>query len=159
MDRGITEGTKGSQIPVGARIIAVADRYDELTSHRPDGPAMHDRQAIDVLRSEIGTVFWEEAFRALEVLVTGSGSLEPQKATRRHWPQGLTNREVEILRLAAHGSTRKQIGDNLFISESTVRSHLEHIYNKIAAPPGSPPPCSPWRTDYCGSSIASVSTR
>ena len=129
--QGYHRGTKGSQIPVGARIIAVADRYDELTSHRPDGPAMHDRQAIDVLRSEIGTVFWEEAFRALEVLVTGSGSLEPQKATRRHWPQGLTNREVEILRLAAHGSTRKQIGDNLFISESTVRSHLEHIYNKI----------------------------
>ena len=50
---------------------------------------------------------------------------------RQRWPSGLSGREVEVLRLAAKGLTRKQMADALFVSPSTVRSHLEHIYAKI----------------------------
>ena len=53
------------------------------------------------------------------------------KASHPQWPAGLTDREVEVLRLAAKGLNRRQIGGLLFITEGTVRSHLEHIYGKI----------------------------
>jgi DNA-binding CsgD family transcriptional regulator len=36
-----------------------------------------------------------------------------------------------VLRLAAKGLSPRQIGDRLIITEGTVRSHLEHIYDKI----------------------------
>jgi DNA-binding NarL/FixJ family response regulator len=44
---------------------------------------------------------------------------------------GLTRREVEILHLATQGKTNKEIAADLYISPLTVRTHLEHIYQKL----------------------------
>ncbi|MBM0125431.1 LuxR C-terminal-related transcriptional regulator [Pimelobacter simplex] len=46
-------------------------------------------------------------------------------------PDGLTAREVEVLRLVAQGSTNLQIARNLFLSEKTVARHLSNIFGKI----------------------------
>jgi len=43
----------------------------------------------------------------------------------------LTNKEVKILKLVASGSTNKEIATRLFISEKTVKNHLNHIYRKL----------------------------
>ena len=43
----------------------------------------------------------------------------------------LTEREVEVLRLASQGMTRRGIAGALCLSEATVRHHMEHIYEKI----------------------------
>ena len=43
----------------------------------------------------------------------------------------LTSREQEILALLAKGALYKEIGDNLNISISTVRTHVQHIYEKL----------------------------
>lgn len=43
----------------------------------------------------------------------------------------LTNREVEVLRLLATGSTNKEIARVLFVTEATVKSHLAHIFTKL----------------------------
>ena len=43
----------------------------------------------------------------------------------------LTMREVEVLRLATSGMTRRAIAETLCVSEATVRHHMEHIYDKI----------------------------
>ena len=43
----------------------------------------------------------------------------------------LTNKEVRILKLVASGSTNKEIATRLFISEKTVKNHLNHIYRKL----------------------------
>ena len=45
----------------------------------------------------------------------------------------LTAREVEILRLAADGLTTREIAARLFLSSSTVKSHLDNIYRKLDA--------------------------
>jgi DNA-binding NarL/FixJ family response regulator len=44
---------------------------------------------------------------------------------------GLSEREVEVLRLLARGHSKKQIAELLFISEKTVGHHTQHIYMKI----------------------------
>ena len=43
----------------------------------------------------------------------------------------LTERELEVLALVAQGLTNRQISSRLFISSATVRTHLEHIYDKL----------------------------
>ena len=47
--------------------------------------------------------------------------------------EALTDRELEILQLLAFGYTNKDIGSRLFISPDTVKTHLEHIYQKLGA--------------------------
>jgi DNA-binding NarL/FixJ family response regulator len=43
----------------------------------------------------------------------------------------LTAREVEVLQLLAFGHTNKDIAERLFISPDTVKTHLEHIFEKL----------------------------
>jgi len=44
---------------------------------------------------------------------------------------GLTNREVEILRLIARGATNREVADSLVISEGTVKNHLSNIFGRL----------------------------
>jgi DNA-binding NarL/FixJ family response regulator len=46
-------------------------------------------------------------------------------------PDGLTAREVEVLRLVAQGLTNEQVAQRLVISARTVDTHLTAIYSKI----------------------------
>jgi DNA-binding CsgD family transcriptional regulator len=50
---------------------------------------------------------------------------------RRNPVPRLTARQQELLRLVAAGNTNSQIARRLFISEGTVRTHLENIYRKL----------------------------
>ena len=52
-------------------------------------------------------------------------------ATPRDYFDGLTPREVEILKLIASGSANKQIAYMLRISEKTVRNHISNVYEKL----------------------------
>ena len=52
-------------------------------------------------------------------------------STPKEFYDGLTAREVEILKLVARGQANKQIAFNLKISEKTVRNHISHIYEKL----------------------------
>lgn len=47
------------------------------------------------------------------------------------YPDGLTAREVEILRLVAQGMSDAQVAEKLVISPRTVNWHLTSIYSKI----------------------------
>jgi DNA-binding NarL/FixJ family response regulator len=44
---------------------------------------------------------------------------------------GLSEREVEVLRLVAQGASNKEIATKLVISEKTARNHVERSYAKI----------------------------
>ena len=43
----------------------------------------------------------------------------------------LTAREFEVLELLSKGKTYKQIADQLFVSDKTIKKHVENIYNKL----------------------------
>ena len=49
------DGIDASEIPLGSRIIAVADTFDAITSTRPYRPSRSHKQAIDILSKESGT--------------------------------------------------------------------------------------------------------
>jgi len=63
------------------------------------------------------------ANRVLEML-TGT-------TTPKQFYDGLTNREIEILKLLASGMANKQIAYRLTISEKTVRNHVSNTYEKL----------------------------
>ncbi len=44
---------------------------------------------------------------------------------------GLSNREIEVLRLVAEGYSNKEIADKLFVSLNTTKTHLSNIYSKL----------------------------
>jgi DNA-binding NarL/FixJ family response regulator len=54
-----------------------------------------------------------------------------QLSQRRVWPAGLSEREVEVLRLIARGASYKAVADRLSISPKTAEHHVAHIYTKI----------------------------
>jgi putative two-component system response regulator len=54
---GYPSRLKGEEIPLAARIIAVADAYDALTSDRPYRPALSHEQAFEILREGAGRVW------------------------------------------------------------------------------------------------------
>jgi putative nucleotidyltransferase with HDIG domain len=61
---GYPSGLVGAEIPLGARIIAVADTFDAVTSERPYRGAKPHKAALDILRAEGGTQLDPNAVRA-----------------------------------------------------------------------------------------------
>ena len=59
--------------------------------------------------------------------------VESQAQPPPAYPAGLTQREVEVLRLVAAGKSNPEIGEELFISPRTVTTHVSNILNKINA--------------------------
>lgn len=49
-------------------------------------------------------------------------------------PETLTERETEVLRLIARGESNKEIAAHLFISETTVKTHVKNIMQKLGVP-------------------------
>jgi diguanylate cyclase (GGDEF)-like protein len=63
---GYPHGLAGEQIPLGARIILVADAFEAITSNRPYRPAQSEETALAELRDNAGTQFDPAVVEALE---------------------------------------------------------------------------------------------
>jgi len=66
--QGYPRGLKGNQIPLAARIVALADVYDALTSDRPYKYALSQEQTVEVLEGGPGSHFDPEVYAAFEKL-------------------------------------------------------------------------------------------
>ena len=53
----MSKGLKGEQIPLGARVFAVADAYDALTSSRPYREATNAEDALRIIKPDRGKYF------------------------------------------------------------------------------------------------------
>ena len=59
--------------------------------------------------------------------------LDTRPSPKPAYPDGLTQREVEVLRLVAAGSTNREIAEKLVLSIRTVERHIANTYSKIGA--------------------------
>ncbi len=79
----------------------------------------------------------EELIRAVRAACRGEAVLAPSVArwlmSRVRKPTGLalSNREREVLQLVADGASNREVAARLFISEASVKTHLQHIYDKL----------------------------
>jgi DNA-binding NarL/FixJ family response regulator len=79
-----------------------------------------------------------ELFRAVRAAANGEAVLSPAIATRligqmrTPTQDPISQRELEVLELIAEGHSNRDTAARLFISEATVKTHLTHIYAKLA---------------------------
>jgi DNA-binding NarL/FixJ family response regulator len=65
--------------------------------------------------------------RLVDALATGA---QPSRRRRGDLPDGLTQREAEVLTLIAGGRSNAEIARELFISEATVKTHINNLFAK-----------------------------
>lgn len=76
---------------------------------------------------------------AIPILLLAGYYLRPRRAEKPDVPLsnytdfGITPREFEVLQLIAAGKSNKEIGNALFVSETTVKSHVSNLLQKLNA--------------------------
>ncbi len=122
---GYHRGTSGADLAVSARLLAAADAFHAMTEPRPFRPAFSGAEAADRLAHDAAQGRLDPD--AVGAVIEAAGQPAPRLAR----PAGLTDREVEVLRLLAQGRQTKQIGHTLGISAKTADRHIQNIYGKI----------------------------
>ena len=64
MEQVIRADLRGKQIPLAARLFAVIDVFDALTSDRPYRKAWKKEEVVEYIRAQSGKAFWPEAVNA-----------------------------------------------------------------------------------------------
>ncbi len=93
-----------------------------------------DAGRADIARAVIAaaagqSVLDGEVQRKLVTAATTS-RIAPMPEAAAPAPDNLTSREVDVLRLIAAGRTNAQIAGELFVSEATVKTHINHLFAK-----------------------------
>jgi DNA-binding CsgD family transcriptional regulator len=101
--------------------------YEEATARTLLGEALRTRgDGVSAAEEFLGAARLFDQIGARLDAQSARGDGKPPAA-----PAGLTNREVEVLRLVAAGHSNREIADGLFLSVKTVSRHLSNIFTKI----------------------------
>jgi HD-GYP domain-containing protein (c-di-GMP phosphodiesterase class II) len=111
--------------PLAARILAAADFVRALREPRPHRPAYPLDRAAALAVQEAAAGRLDRA--AVNAVLDAAG----QTGTRAAPPRGLTERELDVLRLLARGRVDKEIAAALAISHRTVHHHNQSIFAKL----------------------------
>ncbi len=115
-----------TRLSSATRILAAADAFDAMTHDRPHRPALTARDAGSAMRSEAAQNALDP--QAVSAVLEAAGQRPGPR--RGSWPAGLSDREVEVLRLVCHGLTVPDVAAQLHLSPKTVGRHVENIYGK-----------------------------
>lgn len=146
MDLRFGAGIEGTRVMGGAEATA-AIRSSMSTPPKVLVVTNYDTDADILGAIEAGAVGYllkdappHELLAAVHSAADGDSALSPIVAdrlmTRVRTPRtSLTPRELEVLKLVAAGASNREIGQDLMLSEATVKSHLVHIYDKLGCAP------------------------
>jgi len=123
---GYHRGAPASLLGPAARALAAADAYRAMSEPRPHRPPLSQQQAAAELRAEVHAGRLDPD--AVEAVLAAAGATARRRRTQI---AGLTEREVEVLRLVARGLSIRQIAERLVIAPKTADAHIQHIYAKI----------------------------
>jgi HD-GYP domain-containing protein (c-di-GMP phosphodiesterase class II) len=124
---GYYRGASSRDLTDDVRILAVVDAFDAMTHDRPHRAARSADETAEVLRRDAAEGRLDA--EAVEAVIAAAG-LAPSRSSRER-PAGLTAREVDVLRLVAHGLGNREIAERLVVSPRTAEHHVQHIYAKI----------------------------
>jgi HD-GYP domain-containing protein (c-di-GMP phosphodiesterase class II) len=124
---GYPRGVSGNALSPTARLLAAANFYSARVEPRPFRQALSPEAAADELRKEIRAGKLDsDAGKA--VLSAAGHRVTPVRQDR---VAGLSEREIEVLRLIARGLSNRQMAQSLMVAETTVGTHIAHIYDKL----------------------------
>jgi HD-GYP domain-containing protein (c-di-GMP phosphodiesterase class II) len=124
---GYHRACRARELSPAARILAAADAYQAMTQERPHRPALAPEEAAAELVREAraGRLDRDVVGAVLEA----AGQRRASRADLR--PAGLSEREVEVVRLVAAGCSNPDIAERLVISRRTAEHHVQHVYAKL----------------------------
>jgi HD-GYP domain-containing protein (c-di-GMP phosphodiesterase class II) len=123
---GYHRGVDAARLTTEDRLLAAADAFQAMTQERPHRPARGAAEAVRELAREVDAGRLDG--RVVRAIAAVAGERRPQL---EEWPDGLTDREVEVLRLVARGLSNKEVAAQLVIAPKTVGRHVENVYGKI----------------------------
>jgi HD-GYP domain-containing protein (c-di-GMP phosphodiesterase class II) len=123
---GYHRGATAAAQPPTARVLAAAEVHQSLLEERGWRPAYTPSNAAQLLVEQATAGALDRA--AVRAVLEAAGQRPGPR--RVGWPAGLTDREVEVLRLLAAGRSNRMIARALSVSEATVRTHALNIYGK-----------------------------
>jgi DNA-binding NarL/FixJ family response regulator len=93
--------------------------------------AGHQQIALAVRSAAAGQTVLDPAVHASLLRNSAQGMDAPYEPLKTDIADGLTPREVDVLKAIARGMTNAEIAGELYISEVTVKSHINHLFSKI----------------------------
>jgi HD-GYP domain-containing protein (c-di-GMP phosphodiesterase class II)/DNA-binding CsgD family transcriptional regulator len=126
---GYHRGVQANALSMSARILAVAEIYESMSEDRAWRPALAPQEAARQLRDAVEARRLDA--RAVDAVLEAAGQPRPSGRSNRAWPCGLTDREVDVLKAITRGLANKQIAQELFVSQATVKTHVINVYGKI----------------------------
>ena len=123
---GYHRGVHGAQLTLPSRVLAASDCYRSQIEERPHHSAASVGEAARRLRAEVtaGRLDSDAVAGVLDAAGQSGG-------VRRSRPAGLTERQIEVLRLMARGMSNRQLADRLVISRRTAEHHVQDVYLRI----------------------------
>jgi HD-GYP domain-containing protein (c-di-GMP phosphodiesterase class II)/DNA-binding CsgD family transcriptional regulator len=127
---GYHRGLPAAAIPRPARLLAAVEVYQSMLEERPWREAMPPEKAGRQLRQEVADGKLDRD--SVDAVLGAAGHPRRKGRAGSGWPAGLTDREVEVLRMLARGRSNREIAESLHLSEATVHTHLINVYGKAA---------------------------
>ncbi|KAA1422699.1 HD domain-containing protein [Mumia zhuanghuii] len=123
---GYHRGLRGDMLVIGARLLAAADAYRTLIEDRPHRTGLPAAQARQRLEADVRAGLLDaDAVAAVLAAAGGATRRRPSGAV------GLTARQLEVLRLVAHGMSNREIARRLGVSPRTIDRHVSDVYERI----------------------------